>query len=155
MVPRWLPDPKKEPFGVTLECLLDLFWDVFWMIVFNQNVMSLFKLVVTSGCFFWSSIASIIHWHSFFMCFSYPYSVGVVEAAPPGAAEDHCSCWDMQTRDHHSCCICVCSSFECKSCETFCLQCSSLERASRSLAKTGFFLGLLGVFLFVCFLFGF
>ena len=82
------------------------------------------------------------------MCFScvYPYSVGVVEAAPPGAAEDHCSCLDMQTRDHHSCCICVCSSFECKSCETFFLQCSSLERASRSLAKTGFFLGLLGVF---------
>ena len=76
----------------------------------------------------------------------YPYSVGVVEAAPPGAAEDHCSCWDMQTRDHHSCCICVCSSCECKSCETFFLQCSSLERASRSLAKTGFFFGLFRVF---------
>ena len=32
-------------------------------------------------------------------CFSYVYlySVDVVEAAPPGAAEDHWSCWDMQT----------------------------------------------------------
>ena len=30
----------------------------------------------------------------------------------------------------------------------FFLQCSSLERASRSLAKTGFFLGLRGVFFF-------
>ena len=87
----------------------------------------------------------------FFMCFLcvYSYSVGVVEAAPPVAAEDHCSCWDMQARNHHSCCICVCSSFECKSCETFFLiQCSSLERASRSLAKTGFLGGLRGVFFF-------
>ena len=124
-------------FGVSFRPILRCFLHD----CFKQNVMSLFKLVVTSGCIFWSSIASIIHWHSFFMCFScvYPYSVGVVEAAPPGAAEDHCSCWDMQTRDHHSCCICVCSSFECKSCETFFLQCSSLERASRSLAKTGFY----------------
>ena len=31
------------------------------------------------------------------------------------------------------------------------LQCSSLERASRSLAKTGFFLGLSGVFFFCLF----
>ena len=45
-----------------------------------------------------------------FMCFAvvYPYSVDVVEAAP----EDHWSCWDMQTRGHHFCCTCVCSSGE-------------------------------------------
>ena len=24
-VPRWLPGPKKEPFGVTLGCLLEVF----------------------------------------------------------------------------------------------------------------------------------
>ena len=75
------------------------------------------------------------------MCFACvcPYSVIVVEAAPPGAAEDHWSCWDTQTRAHHFCCTCVCSSGEYNSCETFVLQCSSLERASRSLAKTGLF----------------
>ena len=73
------------------------------------------------------------------MCFAfvYPYSVDVVEAAP----EDHWSCWDMQTRGHHFCCTCVCSSGEYNSCATFFLQCSSLERASRSLAKTGLFFG--------------
>ena len=70
----------------------------------------------------------------------------MVEAAPPGAAEDHWSCWNMQTRDYHSCCICVCSSSECNRCETFFLQCSSLERASRSLAKTGLFFSLSEVF---------
>jgi len=32
MVPRWLPGPKKEPFRVTLGCLLEVFWEVFWMI---------------------------------------------------------------------------------------------------------------------------
>ena len=32
--------------------------------------------------------------------FVYPYSVDVVEAAPPGAAEDHWSCWDMQGSAH-------------------------------------------------------
>ena len=75
------------------------------------------------------------------MCFAcvYPYSVDVVEAAPLGAAEDHWSCWDMQTRGHHFCCTCFCSSGEYNSWETFFLQCSSLERASRSLAKTGLF----------------
>ena len=64
----------------------------------------------------------------------------MVEVAPPGAAEDHRSCWDMQTQDHHFCCICVCSSCQSNNCEPFFLQCSSLERASRSLAKTGSFL---------------
>ena len=49
----------------------------------------------------------------------YAYSVDVVEVAPPGAAEDHRSCWDMQTQDHHFCCICVCSSCQSNSCETF------------------------------------
>ena len=78
--------------------------------------------------------------------FVYPYSVDVVEAAPPGAAEDHWSCWNMQTRDDHSCCICVCSASECNRCETLFLQCSSLERASRSLAKTGLFFSLSEVF---------
>ena len=58
-----------------------------------------------------------------FMCFAvvYPYSVDVGEAVPPGAAEDHWSCWDTQTRAHHFCCTCVCSSGEYNSCETvFC-----------------------------------
>ena len=114
---------------------------------FKQNVMSLFKLVVTSGCIFRSSIASIIHWRTVFIC--YPYSVGVVEAAPPGAAEDHCSCWDKQTRDHHSCCICACWFCECNTCEAFLLTCSSLKRASRSLARQVYFL----VFLMFCFVF--
>ena len=74
--------------------------------------------------------------------FVYPYSVDVVEAAPPGAAEDHWSCWDMHTRGHQFCCTWICSSGEYNGCETFFLQCSSLERASRSLAKTGLFFGL-------------
>lgn len=92
------------------------------------------------------------------MCFAFvgPYSVDVVEAAPPGAAEDHWSCWGTQTRARHFCCTCACSSGEYNSCETFFLQCSSLERASRSLAKTGFFRSLgapLFVFVFSeCFL---
>ena len=85
------------------------------------------------------------------MCFAfvYPYSVDVVEATPPGAAEDHWSCWDVQRRGHHFCCTCACSSGEYNSCATFFLQCSSLERASRSLAKTGFFFTLFQV-LFSC-----
>ena len=58
----------------------------------------------------------------------------MVEVAPPGAAEDHRSCWDMQTQDVAP----VCLSCQSNSCDFF-LQCSSLERASRSLAKTGFF----------------
>ena len=37
----------------------------------------------------------------------YAYSVDVVEVAPPGATEDHRSCWDMQTQDYHFCCICL------------------------------------------------
>ena len=63
----------------------------------------------------------LFHLYRFFICFScvYPYSVDVVEAAPPGAAQDHWSCWDMQTWDHHSCCICVCPSCQCKSCGAF------------------------------------
>ena len=65
--------------------------------------------------------------------FVYAYSVDVVEVAPPGAAEDHRSCWDMQTQDVAT----VCLSCQSNSCDFF-LQCSSLERASRSLAKTGF-----------------
>ena len=52
----------------------------------------------------------------------------------------------MQTKDHHFCCTCVCLCCVPSSCETFFLQWSSLERASRSLAKTGLFLGLFGVF---------
>ena len=74
------------------------------------------------------------------MCFEfvYPYFVDVVEATPPGAAEDQWSCWDMLPRDHHSCCIRVCSSCECNTCETFFLKCSSLGRASRALAKKGY-----------------
>ena len=87
------------------------------------------------------------------MCFAfvYPYSVDVVEAAPPGAAEDHWSCWDMQARGHQFCCTWICSSGEYKGCETFFLQCSSLERASRSLAKTGDLFVFLRSFFLVCF----
>ena len=29
MVPEWPPDPKKEPFGVTLGCILGVFGRVF------------------------------------------------------------------------------------------------------------------------------
>ena len=87
--------------------------------------------------------------------FVYPYSVDVVEAAPPGAAEDHWSCWDMQARGHQFCCTWICSSGEYNGCETFFLQCFSLERASRSFAKTGLFLGLFCYFFCVRFLFVF
>ena len=87
----------------------------------------------------------------FFMHFAfvYPYSVDVVEAVPPGAAEDHWSCWDMQARGHQFCCTWICSSGEYNGSETFFLQCSSLERASRSLAKTGLFFRVFEV-LFSC-----
>ena len=53
------------------------------------------------------------------------------------------------------CCTCVCSSAEYNSCGTVFLQCSSLERASRSLAKTGLFLVFFCYFFCVCFLFVF
>ena len=49
-------------------------------------------------------------------------------------------------RGHHFCCTCVCSSGEYNSCATFFLQCSSLERASCSLAKTGLICSLSEVF---------
>ena len=93
----------------------------------------------------------------FFICFAFvhPYSVDVVEAAPPGAAEDHWSCWDMQAQGHQFCCTWICSSREYNGCETFFLQCSSLERASRSLAKTGLFFCFLGTFFRVRFRFVF
>ena len=34
MVPRWLPGSEKEPFGVTLACLFEVFSGVFCVIVY-------------------------------------------------------------------------------------------------------------------------
>ena len=111
------------------------------MILYTKCGVFLFKVVVDSGNIFEQGLQVLLYSFSMFfirLSFVYPYFVDVVEAAPPGAAEGHWSCWDKQTRDHHSCCMCVWSSCECNSCEAFFLKCSSLERASRSLAKTGF-----------------
>ena len=132
MVPRWLPGPKRETFWITLGCLFEVFWSVI-CIIFYIKCNFFFQDCGEFRLYFWIKDYFI---YIVFMCFAvvYPYSVDVVEAAP----EDHWSCWDMQTRGHHFCCTCVCSSGEYNSCETFFLQCSSLERASRSLAKTGF-----------------
>jgi hypothetical protein len=84
---------------------------------------------------FGSRSVSTIHLHNYFLCFSivYPRSVDVFRPC----LADHWSCSELQARDPHSCCICACSFFESKNCAAFCLQCFGLERASRSLAKTG------------------
>ena len=36
MVPRWLPDPQNWPFGVTLGCLLEVFWGVFNVLFYTK-----------------------------------------------------------------------------------------------------------------------
>ena len=94
----------------------------------------------------------LFHLHCF-MCFAivYPYSVDVVEAAP----EDHWSCWDMQTRGHHFCCTCVCSSGEYNNCATFFYNALGLNALPvPSLRQVYFFLFLRSFFL-VRFLFVF
>ena len=103
MVRRWFPGSKKQPFGFTLGVLLKYFEMFFLPVFLIQPVMSLFKLVVTWGLIFLIKDCQYNVFTLFFMCFSfvYPYSVDVVEAAPPGRAQDHWSCWDMQARSHH------------------------------------------------------
>ena len=103
--------------------------------------MPLVKVVVTSAPISDGRLSAVFLTALIFVMLYplYAYSVDVVEVAPSGAAEDHRSCWDMQIQVHHFCCICVCLLCESRGCEPCFLQCSSLERASRSLAKTGFY----------------
>ena len=62
----------------------------------------------------------------------------MVDVAPPGAAEDHRSCSDVQTKHHHFCYTYVCLCCLPNSCEKHVLlKRSSLGHASRSLSKTG------------------
>ena len=91
-----------------------------------------------------------------FMCFAivYPYSVDVVEAAP----EDHWSCWDMQTRGHHFCCTCVCSSGEYSlysNCATFFYNALGLNALPVPLLRQVYFFLFLRSFFLVRFLFVF
>ena len=88
-----------------------------------------------------------------FMCFAvvYPYSVDVVEAAP----EDHWSCWDMQTRGHHFCCTCVCSSGEYSlysNCATFFYNALGLNALPVPLLRQVYCFLFLRFFFLVCFL---
>ena len=94
--------PKRSHLGSLWGVFLRYF-EVFFVWLFMQHVMSLFKLVVTWGLIFLIKDCQYNAFTLFFMCFSfvYPYSVDVVEAAPPGRAQDHWSCWDMQARSHH------------------------------------------------------
>ena len=94
--------PKRSHLGSLWGVFLRYF-EVFFACLFIQHVMSLFKLVVTWGGIFLIKDCQYNAFTLFFMCFSfvYPYSVDVVEAAPPGRAQDHWSCWDMQARSHH------------------------------------------------------
>ena len=105
MVPEWLQGSKKEPFWVTLGCVFGLFCYVF-CVTFQclcsrcGDFSSYFLLQIVTRCSYYILICYVFN--------VYTYSVDVVEVAPPGAAEDHRSCWDMQTQDHHFCCISVC-----------------------------------------------
>ena len=137
--------PKRDQFGVILGCLLESFWGVFlWTFVYRIRCFRLRLWRVHVICLITDCKNNL-----FLIVLIWLLNpVDVVEAAPPGAAEDHWTCWDMQTRGHYSCCSCVCSFCEWSSCETCFLQCSRLERASRSLAKTGLFFWLF--FLFFC-----
>ena len=94
--------PKRSHLGSLWGVFLRYF-EVFFVWLFMQHVMSFFKLVVTWGLIFLIKDCQYNAFTLFFMCFSfvYPYSVDVVEAAPPGRAQDHWSCWDMQARSHH------------------------------------------------------
>ena len=144
LVAPWFQGGSRAPKRSHFESLWGVFWRYFgvcFVWFFTRNVEVVFQDCGNFRPYFLIKDCKYYLFTCVFMCFAfvYAYSVDVVEAAPPGAAEDHWSCWDMQRRGHHFCCTCVCSSGEYNSCATFFLQCSSLERASRSLAKTGFF----------------
>ena len=102
----WLQGGSQALKGSHLGSLWGVFlryFEVFVVWLFMQHVMSFFKLVLTWGFIFLIKDCQYNAFTLFFMCFSfvYPYSVDVVEAAPPGRAQDHWSCWDMQARSHH------------------------------------------------------
>ena len=93
MVPRWLPGSKKDAFWVTLECPFEVVRNVSSMI-FTYNARFFLH---DCGDFRWYLLIKDCKYYSFalFLCvfaFVYPCSVEVVEAAPPGAAEDHWNC---------------------------------------------------------------
>jgi len=144
LVAPWFQGGSRAPKRSHFESLWGVFWRYFgvcFVWFFTRNVEVVFQDCGNFRPYFLIKDCNYYQFTCFLRCFAfvYAYSVDVVEAAPPGAAEDHWSCWDMQRRGHHFCCTCVCSSGEYNSCATFFLQCSSLERASRSLAKTGFY----------------
>ena len=149
MVPRWLPGSEKEPFGVTLGCL----FEVFFVWLFMQHVMSFFKLVVTWGLIFlikdcqYNAFTQFFYDIVLFICLSLLCWRGRGRAARQGSRP-------LELLGHAS----TKSSFASVSAQLvnaavvkqLFLQCSSLERASRSLAKTGLFFVFFSFF-FLCF----
>ena len=136
MVPRWLPGSKTEPFWVTLGCLFEVFWNVICMI-FILNVKCFFKIVVNSG---YICDQGLFHLHRFLYVFhvfiltlwtwsrlrrqARPKTTGVV-----GTCKNEIIILVASVSAH---------LVNARVVEHFFLRCSSFERASRSLAKTGF-----------------
>ena len=79
MVPEWLQGSKKEPFGVTLGCVLVLFWYVF-CVTFQclcsrcGDFSSYFLLQIVTRCSYYILICCVFN--------VYTYSVDMVEVAP-------------------------------------------------------------------------
>ena len=102
--------------------------------------MRLFKIVAASVRILIADCKYFFLQHCFIVVFYcvYVYSVDVVEVAPPGAAEDHRELLGHANRIPSFLLRLSARLVSQIVVKQFLLQCPNIERASRSLAKTGF-----------------